>query len=46
MRIRNGICILLAVFLLAGCGSDRTDAQEKKDIKIGVSVYNQSDTCV
>lgn len=46
MRVKNGICIILAVFLFAGCVSNTTGSEEKQDIKIGVSVYNQYDTFV
>lgn len=45
-RILTGICVLcMAVTLLSGCGRAETE-QEKRSIKIGVSVYDQYDTFV
>ncbi len=38
--------LLLACSLLAGCGTKVHDSEELKEIKIGISVYNQYDTFI
>lgn len=37
---------MLVVLLLAGCGMQGPKAEEKKELKIGISVYNQYDTFI
>lgn len=46
MRGKKAICMMLAGMMLAGCASGAQDADELKDIKIGITVYNQYDTFV
>lgn len=46
MRGKRIICILLAGVILAGCGRGPQREEEIKDIKIGITVYNQYDTFV
>lgn len=46
MRLKKAMGILLAAMLLTGCMTGTQDADEVKDIKIGVTVYNQYDTFV
>lgn len=46
MRVKKVIGVMLVSSLLMGCTSGVQDAGEVKDIKIGITVYNQYDTFV
>ena len=46
MKQKLGICIVVMVLLLSGCNSNKTSLENKKEIKIGISVYNQYDTFI
>ncbi len=46
MRGKRVMCIFLAGMLLAGCGRGAQSEEKIKDIKIGITVYNQYDTFV
>ena len=46
MRGKKIIAVLLAGVLLAGCNVSAQGESELKDIKIGITVYNQYDTFV
>lgn len=46
MRGKRMMCILLAGMVLTGCGGGTQNEEEVKDIKIGITVYNQYDTFV
>lgn len=46
MRGKRVLSLLMAGVLLAGCGTVSQKEEELKDIKIGITVYNQYDTFV
>ena len=46
MKGRRVLCLLLAGLLLTGCGTGSQSEERIKDIKIGITVYNQYDTFV
>lgn len=46
MRGKRVLTLLMAGVLLAGCGTVSQKEEELKDIKIGITVYNQYDTFV
>ena len=46
MRGKRVLSLLMAGMLLAGCGTVSQKEEELKDIKIGITVYNQYDTFV
>jgi len=46
MRGKRMMCIFLAGVILTGCGRDAQSEEKIKDIKIGITVYNQYDTFV
>ena len=46
MKGKKILTLFLAGILLAGCGTDLQKEEILKDIKIGITVYNQYDTFV
>lgn len=46
MQVKKIMCLLLSGAMLTGCTSGAKEDGELKDIKIGITVYNQYDTFV
>ena len=46
MKGKNVWCLLMVGMMLTGCKTGTQSGAELKDIKIGITVYNQYDTFV